>query len=185
MKKFKLTKVFGGENKTLGTFNTKLEAAKSMDEIIDAHNYDLDEDDEELITPFDFTLDEVEVMDVSNKIPDYEAAKRFIGIVHNVTTSINPKHQKALIALNALFTIAEAWNKADNFFPDYENTNQYKWFPWFQKRGTAGFVCAHTDYAASGASAYFGSRLCFQTEERAEQFGKQFIDLWNDFLLFR
>ena len=40
MKKFKLTKVFGGENKTLGTFNTKPEAAKSMEEIIDAHNYD-------------------------------------------------------------------------------------------------------------------------------------------------
>ena len=184
MKKFKLTKVFGGENKTLGTFNTKPEAAKSMEEIIDAHNYDLDEDDEELLTPFDFTLDEVEVMDVNNKIPDYEAAKRFMGFVHNATP-INPNHQKALSSLDKLFTIAEAWNKADNFIPDFSNRNQYKYFPWFVYDNAAGFVCAGTYYTTSFANAPFGSRLCFSTSERAEQFRKQFIDLWNDFLLFQ
>lgn len=188
MKKFQLTKVFGGESETIGTFNTKPEAASEMQEIIDTNNDDLDDDDADFLTPFDFTLDEVEAMDVNNEITDYEAAKRFLGLVTNVKTTIsaiNPKHVKALVALNALFTIAEAWNKADNFVPDYDNTNQYKWFPWFQKRGTAGFVCAGTDGTASYAYAFIGSRLCFSTSERAEQFGKQFIDLWNDFLLFR
>lgn len=129
-----------------------------------------------LITP-----DEINV-----KVDSYEAALEFLGRENNACMcGIPEKHAKAMVAMYKLITIAEAWNKADNFVPDYDNTNQYKWFPWFQKRGTAGFVFAYTYHAASAANAYIGSRLCFSTSERTEQFGKQFIDLWNDFLLFR
>lgn len=129
-----------------------------------------------LITP-----DEINV-----KVDSFEAALEYLGRENNACMcGIPDKHAKAMVAMYKLITIAEAWNKADNFIPDYDNTNQYKWFPWFQKRGTAGFVYAFTTTAASYAGAYFGSRLCFSTSERAEQFGKQFIDLWNDFLLFR
>ena len=150
-----------------------------------AHVIDLAQEDED-ISIFDYSIKEVEYEDVSTTIPSYEVAKDRLGSVAvKVIPEVREHHAKALNALNKLFTIAEAWNKADNFIPDYDNTNQYKWFPWFQKRGTAGFVSADTDYAASGAGAGIGSRLCFSTSERAEQFGKQFIDLWNDFLLFR
>jgi len=129
-----------------------------------------------LITP-----DEINI-----KVDSFEAALEYLGRENNACMcGIPDKHAKAMVAMYKLITIAEAWNKADNFVPDYDNTNQYKWFPWFQKRGTAGFVYANTDSTASSADAYIGSRLCFSTSERAEQFGKQFIDLWNDFLLFR
>ena len=129
-----------------------------------------------LITP-----DEINV-----KVDSFETALEFLGRENNACMcGIPDKHAKAMVAMYKLITIAEAWNKADNFVPDYDNTNQYKWFPWFQKRGTAGFVFANTNDTASSASATIGSRLCFSTSERAEQFGKQFIDLWNDFLLFR
>lgn len=129
-----------------------------------------------LITP-----DEINV-----KVDSFEAALEFLGRENNACMcGIPDKHAKAMVAMYKLITIAEAWNKADNFVPDYDNTNQYKWFPWFQKRGTAGFVYAYANTAASHATANLGSRLCFSTSERAEQFGKQFIDLWNDFLLFR
>ena len=129
-----------------------------------------------LITP-----DEINV-----KVDSFEAALEYLGRENNACIcGIPEKHAKAMVAMYKLITIAEAWNKADNFIPDYDNTNQYKWFPWFQKRGTAGFVCTGTTLTAAYAPAYFGSRLCFSTSERAEQFGKQFSDLWNDFLLFR
>ena len=128
-----------------------------------------------LITP-----DEINV-----KVDSFEAALEFLGRENNACMcGIPDKHAKAMVAMYKLITIAEAWNKADNFIPDYDNTNQYKWFPWFQKRGTAGFVFAYTATTASYANATIGSRLCFSTSERAEQFGKQFIDLWNEFLLF-
>ena len=151
-----------------------------------AHVIDLAQEDED-ISIFDYSIKEVEYEDVSTTIPDYKAAKDSLGSVGvKVIPEVREHHAKALNALNKLFTIAEAWNKADNFIPDFSNRNQYKYFPWFMYNdNAAGFVYAHTYSAASCASAHIGSRLCFSTSDRAEQFGKQFIDLWNDFLLFR
>ena len=97
---------------------------------------------------------------------------------------INPKHIEALMALNKLFTIAEAWNKEDGFVPDFSDTEQEKWFPWFKyDKDAAGFVCASTHDTPSCASASIGSRLCFKTRERAGQFGKQFAELYNKVFL--
>jgi hypothetical protein len=93
------------------------------------------------------------------------------------------KHYKRLNAMLKLLTIAEAWNRQDGFVPDYSDNNQYKYFPWFAYDGaSAGFACASAVSAAPNTYTNIGSRLCFKTRERAEQFGKQFIDLWNDFL---
>lgn len=119
-----------------------------------------------------------EISTHSPVLDSYEAATAYLG-------GDAKDHQKALIALEKLIVIAEAWNKKDGFVPDFDNTNQYKWFPWFRKNGTAGFVFANADNTYAYAYANIGSRLCFKTEERAKQFGEQFIDLWNDFLLFR
>ena len=97
---------------------------------------------------------------------------------------MNPRHLKALAALNKLFTIAEAWNKADDFVPDFSNQNQYKYYPWFvYDRDAAGFVAAVN--TAAGTNAYFGSRLCFKTANRARQFGEMFADLYNEVFLFK
>ena len=103
------------------------------------------------------------------------------GDVSRLVTDINPKHIKALIALNELFTIAQAWNKEDGFVPDFSDLNQDKWFPWFKyKKDIARFVFAGTDYTHMYTNANISSRLCFKTSKRAEQFGKQFIDIYNE-----
>ena len=97
---------------------------------------------------------------------------------------INPKHIEALIALNQLFNIAEAWNKEDGFVPDFSDWHQEKWFPWFSYDKEADvFVCANTGSTPANAYASVGSRLCFKTEERAAQFGKQFAELYNNVFL--
>lgn len=191
-----------------GKFDSKSEAADEMLGFIEEHNEDVDSDDEEYLTPFDFTLEEIESKEINEVVTTYEEAREYLGgkpnadftvakkilsgnhvkldDVANLVSEVNPKHIKALIAYNRLCTIAQAWNKADGFEPDFSNTSQYKYFPWFvYDNGAAGFVFAYADNAASYANAYFGSRLCFKTRERAMQFGKQFIDLWNDVFLFR
>ena len=99
-------------------------------------------------------------------------------------TDINPTHIEALIALNKLFTIAQAWNKEDGFVPDFSDCNQEKWFPWFKyDKDAAGFVFAYTYSTPTVASTIVGSRLCFKSSERAAQFGKQFADLYNKVFL--
>lgn len=191
-----------------GKFDSKSEAADEMLGFIEEHNEDVDSDDEEYLTPFDFTLEEIESKEINEVVTTYEEAREYLGgklnadftvakkilsgnhvkldDVANLVSEVNPKHIKALIAYNRLCTIAQAWNKADGFEPDFSNTSQYKYFPWFvYDNGGAGFVSAATGDAAAGAGAAIGSRLCFKTRERAMQFGKQFIDLWNDVFLFR
>lgn len=206
MKKFLVTNKKTQE--ICGKFDSKSEAAEEMQNFIEEHNEDVDSDDEEYLAPFDFTLEEIEIKEANECITDFEKARKHLGgkpngdftvskkilsgnsvnlqEVARLVNDINPKHVKALIALNELFTIAQAWNKEDGFTPDFSNKNQTKWFPWFvYSDEAAGFVCANTSPAATNAGAHFGSRLCFKTSARARQFGEQFIDLWNDVLLFR
>ena len=153
-------------------------------------------DDSSYLSPFDFTVEEVDAKDVNEAITDFESARKALGLKPNVAyipkfgdvkrlvTDINPKHIEALIALNRLFTIAQAWNKEDGFVPDFSDKEQDKWFPWFvYNKDAAGFVFAYTSNAPASARAHFGSRLCFNTSARAEQFGKQFDDLYNKVFL--
>lgn len=206
MKKFLITNKKTQE--ICGKFDSKNEAADEMMDFIENHNEDLDSEDEDYLTPFDFSLEEVEIKEVNECITDFEKARKHLNgkpnadftvskkilsdnsvkleDVARLVNDINPKHMKALVALNELFTIAQAWNKEDNFTPDFSNRNQTKWFPWFvYSNASAGFVSASAGNAATGAGAAVGSRLCFKTSDRARQFGEQFIDLWNDVLLFR
>lgn len=207
MIKFQLKNTENGE--ILGKFTTRQEAADAMDAYILDENEGLDPTDDEWLTPFDFDLEQVEVKEEPNEIiVDYNTAREYLGgkpnkqftvakkiaavntipnlaDVTRLVDALNPAHVEALIALNELFTIAQAWNKADDFVPDFSNPRQNKWFPWFYyDKDAAGFVCAHTYNAPSYTAATFGSQLCFKTANRARQFGQQFIDLWNKVLLF-
>ena len=193
-------------NEPIGKYSNKADAVDDMDTIIADHNEDLDSDDDGFLTPFDFTLEVVECQDVNETITNFDEARAFLGgkpnndytvskkvlsgncvqlaDVTHLVQDVNPKHIKALIALNELFTIAQAWNKADDFVPDFSNSMQDKWFPWFvYDKGAAGFVYAYTNNAPSNTHAYFGSRLCFKTRNRAIQFGKQFVGLYNQVFL--
>lgn len=194
MKKFIVK--YKDTNKTFGEYTSKEEASDKVMEYINWH----------YISPFDFVLEEVECKEVNEVITDFENARKAINLKPNddftvvkkkysenimqiedvawLVNELNPKHIEALIALNELFTIAQAWNKADGFAPDFSNWNQYKWYPWFKyDKDAAGFVFANTNYSPTNAYAYFGSRLCFKTRERAAQFGKQFADLYNKVFL--
>lgn len=191
MKKYIIRNVDGSEQTVMrAVHNSRKEAGRELMRYLSYRNDNWDVD--KYLSPFDFILEEVECGDINEVITDFESARETLGLKPNVAyipksgdvkrlvTDINPKHIEALIALNKLFTIAEAWNKEDRFVPDFSDCNQDKWFPWFKyDKDAAGFVCASTDYTPTAAYATFGSRLCFKTSERAAQFGKQFEDLYN------
>ena len=203
MKKFQLKKVTDDE--IVGTYDTKVDAIEAMNEAIDETNETNDETEEEGLSPFDFKLEVVEVDDAS-AINTFDEARKYLNGFPNAdfviskkvmsgnclkledvaafVQDINPHHLKALVALNKLFTIAEAWNKADGFVPDFADRGQWKYFPWFKYDDkTAGFVYATSDCTASFANASFGSRLCFISESRAKEFGEKYVDLYNDVFL--
>ena len=207
MKKYIIKNADGSEQSEMQAIHeSRKEAGETLMDYICDHNEDLDIDDDDYLSPFDFVLEEVECKEVNEVITDFESARKALGgkpnadftvskkilsgnvvqlnDVARLVTDINPMHIEALIALNELFTIAQAWNKEDGFVPDFSDWNQDKWFPWFKyDEDAAGFVCATANNAPSYACANFGSRLCFKSSARAAQFGKQFADLYNKFFL--
>lgn len=201
MKKYKLVCKDSDKIKFENPFDAKVDAIEAMNEEIDRYNELHGLTEEEGLSPFDFTMDVVEVEEKkedngiekdfedareeldSFKVTSDEAAKHFDSLAQLIRNA-NPRHIKALIALNKLFTIAEKWNKEDGFVPDFSNKGQWKYFPWFKYEGeSAGFVYANAAYTASNALASFGSRLCFKSESRAEAFGKKYVDLYNEVFL--
>jgi hypothetical protein len=64
--------------------------------------------------------------------------------------------------------------------PDWNNSNQRKWWPYFVL--SSGFGFSLPGYRYDIADSRVGSRLCFETSEKAEYAGKQFTDLYKDFL---
>lgn len=201
MKKYIIKNADGSEQTVMRAIhNSRKEAGRELMRYLSYNNESRDVGSH--LSPFDFKLEEIECTEVNETITDFDSARKALGIKPNadfyvvkrkhsgkvaqfedvarLVTDINPKHIEALIALNKLFTIAEAWNKEDGFVPDFSDWNQDKWFPWFKyDKDAAGFVFANAPYAPSGSFASFGSRLCFKTPERAEQFGKLFVDLYN------
>ena len=207
MKKYIIKNADGSEQSEMQAIhNTRKEAGETLMDYICNHNEDLDVDDDDYLSPFDFVLEEVEYKDVNEVIMDFESAREALGFKPNadftvsknilsgnavqlndvarLVTDINPKHIEALIALNKLFTIAQAWNKEDGFVPDFSDWEQDKWFPWFvYDKDAAGFVYAYSNAAPTGEDVSIGSRLCFKSSARAAQFGKQFADLYNKVFL--
>lgn len=205
MKKYIIKNADGSEQTVMrAVYESCEEAGASMMNYIRYHNENCDADN--YLSPFDFILEEVYVKDVNETVTDFNSARKALGgkpnadftvakmilsgnvvqleDVARLVTDINPKDVKALIALNELFTIAQAWNKEDGFVPDFSDKEQDKWFPWFEyNRDAAGFVFASASRTPSHAYAYIGSLLCFKSSARAAQFGKQFAKLYNKVFL--
>ena len=195
MKKFIVKYKEGG--KVYGEYSSRKEASDKLMEHI--HNFNKYFEGEYL-SPFDFVLEVVECRDVNEVITDFETARKALGIKPNdeftvvmekyseyaiqlydvsmLVNEINPKHIETLIVLNRLYTIADAWNKEDGFVFDNCDLEREKWFPYFKYDKDAGVLVFEGSYKTD-----FGSRLCFKTKERAAQFGKQFIELYNKIYL--
>jgi hypothetical protein len=68
------------------------------------------------------------------------------------------------------------------WIPDWSNEDQKKWFPWFNVL-SSGLGFQHSFYYYTLTFTYVGSRLCFESSEKAEHAGRQFIKLYENFIL--
>lgn len=188
MKKFIVK--YSNNNIVFGEFNTMKEASEKLIEHIDNYNR-IYKDGKYYLTPFDFELEEKDdsndMFETSHK---YLVESRRNNMASSIEKSlsllkdINPKHIDALVALNELFTIADEWNKEDNFEPDFSDKKQLKYFPKFRyKEDFNSFDVDGYTVHNEVAFSHLGVRLCFKTGIRAEQFGNQFIRLFNEILL--
>lgn len=120
---------------------------------------------------------------ITDRVKSFEDACQVLGISTNVpeVKGLPRKHQKAIIANYKLIVIAEALN--EGWKPNWQDSDEYKYYPWFDMSNPAGVGCSFTYNAASATNAIIGSRLCLKNRELAIYFGQTFTDLFNDSLL--
>jgi predicted kinase len=110
------------------------------------------------------------------KIKTVEDACRATGV--KLEDVISDKDTPDEVAYKTLKIVRNAVTK--NWIPDWNNSNQEKWFPVFKLSSGFGFSTSAYSYAC--ARTYVGSRLCFETEEQSNYVANQFINLYKDLL---
>lgn len=120
---------------------------------------------------------------ITDRVKTYEDACREL--------SMNPLDENKLmklgltkhdIAYQKLVTIAKSLN--EGWVPNVCDNSVYRWYPWFVTNGSpSSFAFDDSRYDFAHARAGSGSRLCFKNKELSEYCGKQFIELWKQFIL--
>lgn len=120
---------------------------------------------------------------ITDRVKSFEDACQVLGISTNVpeVKGLPRKHQKAIIANYKLIVIAEALN--EGWKPNWQDSDEYKYYPWFDMSNPAGVGYSNAGDTASYTNAHIGSRLCLKNRELAIYFGQTFTDLFNDSLL--
>lgn len=153
----------------------------------------------ERIKTFDDALQELNTKALSG---DETAAILLADYESNADNIKNPQ----ILAYMRLAIIAYALN--EGWEPKF-TTDEYRYFPWFclytQKEidemdeedkgrvlgrsvnyanANAGVAFSLSSYASTDSSPSHGGRLCFKTRDLAEYAGKQFLDIWAEFMMF-
>lgn len=78
--------------------------------------------------------------------------------------------------------IAELLCKSLNegWIPNWDDSSEGKYYPWF-KMSSSGF--RFDDFGCWRAISHVGSRLCFKSRKLAEYAGKQFEDVYKQFMI--
>ena len=174
MKKFRVQdKSKRDGSNIVGTYDSMLEANDA------ALDY-IDENDDVRI--FDLAVVEIEVAEPYDNVKSYEDACRVLGV--------EPVDEQAMaaagfraddIARRKLETITAALN--DGWKPDWNDTDQYKYVPWFwikprPGQTTAGLAIANASGVPTSSGAGVGSRLCFKNAAVARYAANQFTELY-------
>ena len=124
-----------------------------------------------------------------------------------VNNKETPNDMKDVEAYLKLRIIAAALN--EGWEPQFTE-DEYRWYPWFTfwteeelkeksdkwkadhklwlfgggscSGAGCGLACAGSSYAWSGSASGVSARLAVKSEELADYFGKQFIEIWADYV---
>lgn len=152
------------------------------------------------------TLVDEKPQNVMERVKTFKDACNELGIEHDkwVQDKKDLGLEADVIAYLKLRIIAAALN--EGWKPQF-TTDEYRYFPWFylytqseidemseeeksrvvyrsdlNASASGGVAFAYTSYDSSGASSSIGSRLAFKTRELAEYAGRQFVEIWADYV---
>jgi hypothetical protein len=120
---------------------------------------------------------------ITDRVKTFKDACEELGIIpdqmHKIHDIALVEDAKSIIAYAKLCIITRALN--EGWKPDWSNSNETKFYPWFEFKSGVGF--SFDDYGDRFSDTVVGSRLCFKSRELAEYAAKQFNDLYNEFFI--
>lgn len=152
------------------------------------------------------TLVDEKPQNVMERVKTFKDACNELGFEHDkwVQDKKDLGLEADVIAYLKLRIIAAALN--EGWKPQF-TTDEYRYFPWFYlytqseidemseeeksrvvfrsgdyASAYGGVAYASTVYDSSGTGALIGSRLAFKTRELAEYAGRQFVEIWADYV---
>lgn len=180
----------------------------SVDNALEAYN-NTDANGKKLLENL-FGKDIFQPKDIKERVKTFDDAVEILGnnnqAVIDYFEMLEMTCEGDIFAFTKLRVIAEALN--EEWKPKFDG-DECRYYPWFyiytkeeyeeldeeEKKACravgrsnsyshayGGLVYALAVNASSYSSSYHGSRLAFKTRELAEYCGKQFIDIWADFL---
>jgi hypothetical protein len=116
---------------------------------------------------------------VTDRIKTFEDACKELGIQRdNVYCNYDAIDESAYKKLKIIVAaLNEGW------IPDWTNSKQYKYYPYFDLSSGSGLVYDDCGYGYAGSSV--GSRLCLRSEDLAKYAGTQFKDIYTDFFILK
>ena len=111
-------------------------------------------------------------------IKTFEDACKKLGINVINFNNEHSNYKKHVLAFEKLTIIFEAIN--DGWKADFSNPNEAKYNPWFQWDESSGFSFRNSFFIQSISDV--SSLLSTNTREKSDYIGKQFIDIYDDFL---
>jgi hypothetical protein len=154
----------------------------------------------------------VDVKPITERVKTFEDAVRILGEGNELVREFNDfkEHTDFLtgdvMAYIKLRIVVAALN--EGWVPSFKE-DEFRWYPWFnlytdeevakmseeQKKrvllwggysddgSSSGLACADSNGAWSFSDAHVGSRLALKSEELADYVGRQFIELYKEFMI--
>jgi len=109
-----------------------------------------------------------------DNVVEYFSSEKIILPYSDPTT----KQQKSTNAFVKLQYIIKALN--EGWIPDFTNSGQYKYYPWFEKKAHGGWVFGGS--GCGGCGSVVGSGFHLKSRELSDYVGKQFLDIYKEYL---
>lgn len=118
--------------------------------------------------------------DIKERIKTFSDVLNYHGIHEDDFEEGNEELEADEIAYRQVKLIVKALN--EGWLPDWTNSGQSKYFPWFNMGSSSGSGFSCNVYDDWYTYSHVGSRLCFKTRELAEYAGKQFKEIYKQYM---
>jgi hypothetical protein len=118
--------------------------------------------------------------DITYKVKTWEDLLKIAGKDSNQVLPYRNARSKNEISQNALAKvqlISEVLNQG--WTPDWNNHNEYKYYPYFEKTKSGWVVCS---YVNGLRIAYYAAGMYFKSSELALFAGNTFLDIYKELL---